>query len=47
MIIPLPLFIAVPLVAAFIVPIFGQKTKSVATLLANTVDAAERFHDSD
>ena len=35
MMIPLPLFIAVPLVAAFIVPLFGQKTKSVATLLAN------------
>lgn len=35
MIIPLPLFIAVPLVAAFLVPLFGQKTKSVATLLAN------------
>jgi multicomponent Na+:H+ antiporter subunit D len=40
MIIPLPLFIAVPLVAAFIVPIFGQKTKSVATLLANIATTA-------
>lgn len=35
MTIPLPLFIAVPLTTSFIVPLFGQKTKSVATLLAN------------
>ena len=35
MMIPLPLFVAVPLVAAFTVPLFGQKTKSAATVLAN------------
>ena len=35
MIIPLPLFIAVPLVISFIVPLFGTKAKSIATLLAN------------
>ncbi len=35
MMIPLPLFVAVPLAAAFTVPLFGQKTKSIATLLAN------------
>ena len=35
MMIPLPLFVAVPLAAAFTVPLFGQKTKSVATVLAN------------
>lgn len=31
----LPIFIAVPLVMAFLLPIFGKKGKSVATLLAN------------
>jgi multicomponent Na+:H+ antiporter subunit D len=35
MMIPLPLFVAVPLAAAFTVPLFGQKKRSVATLLAN------------
>jgi len=35
MMIPLPLFVAIPLAAAFTVPLFGQKTKSIATLLAN------------
>ncbi|GAH93180.1 unnamed protein product, partial [marine sediment metagenome] len=33
--IPLPVFVAVPLVAAFLLPIFGKKGKSAATLLAN------------
>ena len=33
--IPLPVFVAVPLVTAFLLPIFGKKGKSVATLLAN------------
>jgi multicomponent Na+:H+ antiporter subunit D len=33
--IPLPVFIAIPLVTAFLLPIFGKKGKSVATLLAN------------
>jgi multicomponent Na+:H+ antiporter subunit D len=35
--IPLPLFIAVPLVIAFVLPMFGRKGKSVATGLANMV----------
>ncbi|MBW2472369.1 MAG: NADH/ubiquinone/plastoquinone (complex I) [Deltaproteobacteria bacterium] len=35
MTVPLPLFVAVPLAASFIVPFFGRKTRSVATLLAN------------
>jgi len=33
--IPLPVFIVVPLVTAFLLPLFGRKGKSVATLLAN------------
>jgi multicomponent Na+:H+ antiporter subunit D len=33
--IPLPVFIAIPLITAFLLPIFGRKGKSVATLLAN------------
>ena len=33
--IPLPVFIAVPLVMAFLLPIFGRKGKAVATVLAN------------
>ena len=33
--IPLPVFIAIPLMTAFLLPIFGRKGKSVATLLAN------------
>ena len=35
--IPLPLFIAVPLVVAFLLPMFGRKGKTAATLLANLV----------
>ena len=35
MMIPLPLFVAIPLTTSFIVPFFGQKTKGIATLLAN------------
>jgi len=31
----LPLFVAVPLVAAFLLPIFGNKAKSAATFIAN------------
>ena len=33
--IPLPLFIAIPLVTAFLLPLFGKKGKSIATVLAN------------
>jgi multicomponent Na+:H+ antiporter subunit D len=33
--VPLPVFVAIPLVAAFLLPIFGKKGKSAATLLAN------------
>ena len=33
--IPLPVFVAIPLVMAFLLPIFGKKGKSAATLLAN------------
>ena len=33
--VPLPVFVAIPLVAAFVLPVFGRKGKSVATLLAN------------
>ena len=33
----LPLFVAIPLVAAFVLPIFGKKGKSIATVLANLV----------
>ena len=33
--VPLPVFIAVPLVTAFILPVFGKKGKAVATVLAN------------
>ena len=33
--IPLPVFIAVPLVMAFLLPIFGRKGKAAATFLAN------------
>ena len=35
MTIPLPVFIAVPLATAFLLPIFGRKGKAAATLLAN------------
>ncbi len=33
--IPLPVFIAIPLVTAFVLPIFGKKGKDAATVLAN------------
>jgi multicomponent Na+:H+ antiporter subunit D len=35
--IPLPLFVAVPLVMAFLLPMFGRKGKAAATVLANLV----------
>jgi len=38
--IPLPAFIAVPLTAAFALPLFGKKGKSLATLLANLATIA-------
>lgn len=37
MTLPLPVFIALPLVMAFVLPIFGKKYKSAATVLANLV----------
>jgi len=40
MIIPLPVFVALPLAAAFILPLFGKKGKSIATVLANLVTMA-------
>src|SRR4030043_85486 len=33
--VPLPFFIAIPLVTAFVLPVFGRKGKDVATILAN------------
>jgi len=33
--VPLPIFIAIPLIAAFVLPVFGRKGKNAATLLAN------------
>jgi len=33
--IPLPVFVAVPLVTAFLLPVFGQRRKAAATVLAN------------
>jgi len=33
--VPLPVFIVVPLVMAFLLPIFGRKGKAAATFLAN------------
>jgi multicomponent Na+:H+ antiporter subunit D len=33
--VPLPVFIAIPLVTAFVLPIFGRKGKDAATILAN------------
>lgn len=33
--IPLPIFIAIPLVTAFLLPLFSQKNKTAATVLAN------------
>ena len=35
--VPLPLFVAIPLVAAFVLPVLGRGLKSLATLLANLV----------
>jgi len=35
MTVPLPVFIAIPLVVAFLLPIFGKKGKAIATVLAN------------
>ncbi|MBN1805515.1 MAG: hypothetical protein JW837_09705 [Sedimentisphaerales bacterium] len=35
MTIPLPVFVALPLATAFLLPLFGKKGKSVATFLAN------------
>jgi multicomponent Na+:H+ antiporter subunit D len=35
MIVPLPAFVAIPLATAFLLPIFGKKGKTVATVLAN------------
>jgi multicomponent Na+:H+ antiporter subunit D len=35
--IPLPLFIAVPLLTAFVLPIFGKKGKNFATFFANVI----------
>ena len=37
MTVPLPVFVALPLTAAFVLPLFGKKGKSAATLLANLV----------
>ncbi len=33
--IPLPVFVAIPLIAAFILPLFGKKNKDAATIVAN------------
>jgi len=35
--VPLPIFVVIPLVAAFALPVFGRKFKSAATLFANLV----------
>ncbi len=35
MIVPLPVFVVIPLVTAFVLPIFGRKGKSAATFIAN------------
>ena len=35
--VPLPVFIAIPLIAAFLLPIFGKKGKAPATFVANLV----------
>jgi multicomponent Na+:H+ antiporter subunit D len=40
MTVPLPLFIALPLAAAFLLPLFGKNGKSAATALANLVTTA-------
>ena len=36
----LPLFVAIPLVTAFVLPLFGRKGKAAATLLANLATTA-------
>ena len=33
--IPLPVFIAIPLVTAFLLPMFGKRGKDAATVVAN------------
>ena len=33
--VPLPVFVAIPLAAAFLLPIFGKKGKTIATVVAN------------
>ncbi|HEX42276.1 MAG TPA: NADH/ubiquinone/plastoquinone (complex I) [Phycisphaerales bacterium] len=38
--VPLPVFVMVPLMAAFVLPLFGVKGKSAATALANAVTIA-------
>jgi len=38
--VPLPIFVAIPLVAAFVLPVLGKGLKPVATLLANLVTLA-------
>jgi len=38
--IPLPVFVAVPLVTAFLLPIFGERGKRIATLLATLATAS-------
>ena len=40
MTVPLPVFVALPLTVAFVLPLFGKKGKSAATLLANLVTIA-------
>jgi multicomponent Na+:H+ antiporter subunit D len=35
MIVPLPVFVAIPLATGFLLPIFGKKGKTIATVLAN------------
>jgi multicomponent Na+:H+ antiporter subunit D len=40
MTVPLPVFVALPLATAFVLPLFGKKGKSAATLLANLVTIA-------
>ena len=35
MIVPLPVFVAIPLVTAFLLPVFAKRGKAVATVLAN------------
>ncbi len=35
--VPLPMFVIVPLVAAFVLPVFGKRLKPVATFVANLV----------